>query len=313
MAVPTLERLIGGRHDVVVVISQPDRKRGRGRRVSPSAVSQLALEAGVPLLRPEKVGTPECVEELKRYAPDIGVVVAFGQFLPKPVRELPRCGYLINAHASLLPAYRGASPVARAIGAGERQTGISLMRVEREMDAGPVALMRELEIGADENTGELTERLAQLAADVVEAGLEEIVAGSVRWTEQDESRVSYAPKIGREEARLDWCESAEALARKVRAMAPRPGAFTELDGEPLRILAARAQEADTGDEPPGHVSRSAERELRVATGRGWLLPLRLQRAGGKVMDVATYLRGHPISSGARLGEARPGGDGRTSS
>jgi len=313
MAVPALERLIGGRHDVVVVVSQPDRRRGRGRKVSPSAVSQLALEAGIPLLRPEKVGTRECAEELMGTAPDIGVVVAFGQFLPKRVRELPSRGYLINAHASLLPQYRGASPIACAIAGGEHHTGISLMRIEREMDAGPVALVRELEIGADENAGELTERLAQLAAEVVEAGLEEIAAGNIRWSEQDESRASYAPKITREQTRLDWCESAEVLARQVRAMAPRPGAFSELDGEPLRILGARAQDADAGHERPGCVRQSADGGLRIATGRGWLLPLRLQRAGGKVMDVDTYLRGHPISDGTRLGEARPGSSGRTPS
>ena len=149
MAVPTLERLIAGRHAVVAVVSQPDRGRGRGRKRSPSPVSKLALEAGIPLLRPERVGAPECAEELARHSPDIGVVVAFGQFLPKRIRELPTRGYLINAHASLLPRYRGANPVARVIAAGERRTCISLMRIEREMDAGPVALVREIEIDAD--------------------------------------------------------------------------------------------------------------------------------------------------------------------
>jgi len=313
IAVPTLERMIAGRHDVVVVVSQPDRRRGRGRKWSPSPVSKLALEAGLPLLRPEKVGTRQNVEELERYAPDIGVVVAFGQFLPKQVRELPSRGYLINAHASLLPKYRGASPIARAIAAGESHTGISLMRVEREMDAGPVALVRELKIGADENTGELTEHLAQLAAEVIEAGLEEIAAGSIRWREQNDSRASHAPKIEREETRLDWCKSAEVLARTVRALAPRPGAFSELDGEPLRILAARIQEADTAHQVPGSVCRDADGRLRIATGQGWLLPLRLQRAGGKVMDVDTFIRGHAISDGARLGETPPRAGGRARS
>lgn len=310
MAVPTLERLIAGRHSVVVVVSQPDRRRGRGRQWSPSPVSALALQADIPLLRPERVGAPDCVEELRRYAPDIGVVVAFGQFLPKQVRELPRCGYLINAHASLLPKYRGASPVARAIAAGERYTGVSLMRIEREMDAGPVALVREIEIGADENTGELTERLARVAADLVEAGLEEVAGGSIHWREQDESHASYAPKIEREETNLDWREPAEALARKVRALAPRPGARSELEGEPLRILAARAEDADTAPESPGTLRKTKDGRLRIATGRGWLLPLRLQRAGGKVMDVETYLRGRPIPEGARLGGTPVGRCGR---
>ena len=309
MAVPTLERLIAGRHAVVAVVSQPDRGRGRGRKRSPSPVSKLALEAGIPLLRPERVGAPECAEELARHSPDIGVVVAFGQFLPKRIRELPTRGYLINAHASLLPRYRGANPVARVIAAGERRTGISLMRIEREMDAGPVALVREIEIDADENTAELAERLARVAAEAVAAGLDEIAADRVHWTEQDESRVSYAPKFEPEETRIDWSQEAEALARLVRALAPRPGAVSELAGEPLRILAARAQDADTGGELPGTAYAGHGAGLRIATGRGWLLPLRLQRAGGKPVDVAAYLRGRPIPDGTRLGEAPPGSGG----
>ena len=159
---PTLEALLAGPHPVVGVVSQPDRPQGRGRKPKPSPVSSVALRANVPLLRPERVGDPAVVAELRGLAPDLGVVVAFGQFLPKAIRELPRLGYLINAHASLLPKYRGAAPIQRAILAGELATGVSVMRVEREMDAGPVALVRELAIGPEETGGELAQRIAAL-------------------------------------------------------------------------------------------------------------------------------------------------------
>ena len=156
IAVPTLERLLGGPHEVVGVVSQPDRRRGRGRKTSPTPVAELALAHDLPLLRPEKVGDAEVVEALRALEPDIGVVVAFGQFIPKKVRELPRCGYLINAHASLLPKYRGAGPIAHAILNGEHETGISVMKIEREMDAGDVTRVHRTPIGPDENTAELT-------------------------------------------------------------------------------------------------------------------------------------------------------------
>ena len=267
---PTLERLLAGPHEVVRVISQPDRPRGRGRALQPSPVSERALAAGVPLLRPERVG-----DELPagHAAPDLGVVVAFGQFLPRGVREWPSLGYCINAHASLLPRWRGAAPIARAILAGDTRTGISVMRVEREMDTGAVARVHELEIGAEEGCGELTLRLAQVAADAIAEALSEIASGRVRWREQDASRATLAPKLERGEAELDWREPARSLALRVRAFAPAPGAFTHLDGEPLRILRARA-EPDPVDRAPGTARVSPDGALRVATGEGWLRPAR---------------------------------------
>jgi methionyl-tRNA formyltransferase len=195
IAVPTLECLIAGPWEVVAVVSQPDRPRGRGRKLSPSPVSQVALDAGIPLLRPERVGKPEVIEALRALAPDIGVVLAFGQFIPKAVRELPGLGFMINAHASLLPKYRGAAPINHAILAGEKTTGISVMRVEREMDTGPVALVREIPIGDHENAAELSERLAHLAAEAITEALEQLAAGRAQWNEQDHSRACLAPKI----------------------------------------------------------------------------------------------------------------------
>ncbi len=301
IAVPTLERLIAGRFEVVGVVSQPDRRRGRGRRYSPSPVSRVALDAGLPLLRPEKVA--DAHDELAALAPDIGVVVAFGQFLPKKIRELPSRGFLINAHASLLPKFRGAAPINHAILEGEDTTGITVMRVDREMDAGPSALRREIEIGEDETAGELTDRLAALAATSIEVALEEIEAGTLRWTEQDPSCATFAGKVTREMGALDWSLSADALLHRVRAFAPKPGAFTYLDGEVLRILAGRVEPGDVAA-APGSIDARADKRLRVATGRGWLVPSRVQRAGGKAMPIDAFLRGRPIADGSRFDDGR---------
>jgi methionyl-tRNA formyltransferase len=317
-AIPTLERLLGGRHELAVVVCQPDRRRGRGRAPSPAPVAQLALRARVPLIRAERVG--DALDELRAHAPDLGVVVAFGQLLPRAIREAPTRGYLINGHASLLPRYRGAAPIARCILDGERVTGVSVMRVERELDAGPVALQRELAIGERENAGELAQRLARLTADALEEVIEQIAGDRVRWIAQDDARASYAPKLARADARLDWRDGALALCRRVRAMAPTPGAFTTLAGAELRILDAvadragppaagraadaRAERAGAADgsacAPPGSVRYDSAGALRVATGDGWLLPLVIQRPGKRALDVEAFLRGCAIPDGARL-------------
>jgi len=298
-AVPTLRRLIAGRHEVVAVVCQPDRRRGRGRRTSPAPVAQLALESGVPLLRPENVGDADCVAALRALEPDLGVVVAFGQFIPKRVRELPSLGYLINGHASRLPRHRGAAPIVGCLLAGDVETGVSAMRVEREMDAGPVALQQSIAIGPNENAGELAARLSELAADVLERAIERIVDGTVVWTPQVASRATLAPKIRPADALLDWRQSAEALQRRVRAMAPTPGAFSYLGGEKLRILDADRLPGPV-DAPPGSVRIDPETGLRVATGEGWLVPRILQRPGKRALAVDEFLRGRPIAQDARL-------------
>jgi len=302
-AVPTLERLAEGPHTLAGVVSQPDRPRGRGRTPTPSPVSAVAQERGLPLLRPEQVGAQEAVLALREWTPDLGVVVAFGQFLPRQIRELPSRGFLLNAHASLLPLYRGAAPIARALFDGARETGISVMRVEREMDAGPVALVRRLEIGPDEDAGTLTGRLAHLAADAIAEAVERVAEGRVEWQEQDHARATAAPRIEPAEQEIDWTWSARRIACQVRALAPAPGARTRLDGEPLRVLAAHDEAGtDAARTAPGTVSVAAGAPLRVATGEGWLVPTRVQRAGGRPLPVDAFLRGHPIPDGARLGD-----------
>jgi methionyl-tRNA formyltransferase len=310
IAVPTLARLLAGPHAVAVVVSQPDRPRGRGRRESSSPVSQVALEAGVPLLRPERVGDPDCVAALRAQAPELGVVVAFGQFLPRQVRELPKLGYLVNAHASLLPRHRGAAPIPHAILAGDEVTGISVMRVEREMDAGPVALVRETPIGEDEDAGSLAARLGEIAAGAIAEVVDAIAAGRATWKEQDHAHATWAPKIEKRDTLLDWKQDAHALARRVRALAPSPGAVTRLAGEPLRILSATAESSQATEgaraggagAAPGTVRRDETGRLRVATGRGWLVPTRVQRAGGRPMSLDAFLRGRPVEDGCVLGD-----------
>jgi methionyl-tRNA formyltransferase len=301
IAVPSLERLIAGPFDVIGVVSQPDRRRGRGRKVSPSPVSAVALREDIPLFRPEKVASVR--EELEALSADMGVVVAFGQFLPKSIRELPRSGYLINAHASLLPKYRGAAPINHAILAGEHTTGVSVMRVDRKMDAGPVVLTREIKIGENETAGELTERMGELAATALEPALQQVANGTVVFTDQDHTCATEAGKLTREMGELHWSEPAETLVQRIRAFAPKPGAFTHLEGDLLRIYSAHTEEA--GSVPaPGTITVQENQRLRIATGKDWLVPERVQRAGGKEMTVDAFLRGRTIATGSVFDEPK---------
>jgi methionyl-tRNA formyltransferase len=308
--------LIAGPHDIVGVVSQPDRRRGRGKKLSPSPVSEIALREGLPLLRPERIGEPEAAAELAALAPDLGVVVAFGQFLPKKIRELPSRGYLINAHASLLPKYRGASPIAQAILDGEPETGISVMRVDREMDAGPVALVEKTAIGERENTAELSARLAEIAADAISKAVDLIERDEITWTEQDSEHASVAPKIEKTDSVLDLAQSAESLVRRIHAMSPKPGGSLRLltgsggeqSEELLKVTRAGSLPYASGQQAaPGTLDRdqagsevAREGTLRIATGEGWLLPLFLQRAGGKALPVADFLRGYSLPVDARF-------------
>ncbi len=306
IAVPTLEALLAGPHDVVGIVSQPDRGRGRGRKRSPSPVSEVALREDLPLLRPEKVGDPETVAALEALRPDVGVVVAFGQFIPKQVRELPSEGYLINAHASLLPKYRGAAPIARAILDGETETGISVMRVEKEMDAGAVALVAKTPIGEEENAAELTERLGRIAAEAIALALDRIAAGEIEWTEQDASRATLAAKIEKHDAVLDLRDPARALVARIHAVSPKPGGAVSLESpgaEPVVLKISRAtwQAAESALPAPGTLDTSdADAPLRIATGEGWLVPRVMQRPGGKPLPIADFLRGFEIPAEARL-------------
>ena len=305
IAVPTLEALIAGPHEVVGVVSQPDRGRGRGRKLSPSPISEVALREEIPLIRPEKVGDPETVAALAALQPDLGVVVAFGQFIPKKVREMPTAGYLINAHASLLPKYRGAAPIARAILDAETETGVSVMRVEKKMDAGPFALMKRIPIGPTVNVVELSGRIATVAADAIGEAVEQIAAKRIAWTEQDADAVTFAAKIEKSDAVLDLRESARALAARLHAVSPKPGgAITLKRGNEAIVLKISRAEWFGGGDDSGAILGTAvlgkeegEPALRIITGEGSLIPLVMQRPGGKPLPVADFLRGFDLAEG----------------
>jgi methionyl-tRNA formyltransferase len=222
-AVPALSALAASRHPVVGVVSQPDRPRGRGRKLEPTPVKAEAVNHGIPILQPDKVGEPGALAWMRGLSPDLGCVVAFGQFIPKSVRELPR-HRLLNAHASLLPRHRGAAPIQHAILAGDARTGISVMRLEKEMDAGDVCLVLETDIADEENAGALSERLASLAASALLEAVEGVARGRVEFRPQDPAGVTRAPKVGKEFGRIDWSEPREQVLRRIRAATPRRGA-----------------------------------------------------------------------------------------
>ncbi len=299
-AVPTLRRLIDSKHDVVAVVSQPDRPAGRGRRPQPPPAKLLALEHGLTILQPERVNAPESLATLRELTPDALVIAAYGQILRQPLLDVPRRGSL-NVHASLLPKYRGAAPVAAAILAGEEETGVTILEVILALDAGPMLARRGLPIVPEDTTGTLSEKLAQLGADLLLEVLPAWERGEITPQPQDESAASYAPSIRKEDAVIDWSLGAVEIWRRTRAYNPWPVATTTIAGERLRILEARPQEDEPG-EPPGTVLPApSPAGFAVRCGRGTLAILRAQRAGRRALSGEELLRGQPGLLGKRLG------------
>jgi methionyl-tRNA formyltransferase len=299
-AVPVLEALIQTQH-VVGVVTQPDRPAGRGQEMRPSPVKVLAQAHDLPLYQPASLRQPESIEPLQSWQPDAIVVAAFGQILRPHVLQLPPLG-CINVHASLLPRWRGASPIQHAILAGDEETGISLMQMDEGLDTGPVYARRAIAIEPRETAQTLHDRLAQLGGKMIGDCLGPILQGETTATPQDDEASTYAPLIKKEDGRLDWTESTVALDRRVRAMTPWPGAFTRWGGRLLKVLEARPfRDVDeTRRMPaPGTVWQDDERVL-VATGQGALHLLQVQLAGKRATSVADFVNGHPDFIGASL-------------
>ncbi|HMD59333.1 MAG TPA: methionyl-tRNA formyltransferase [Steroidobacteraceae bacterium] len=293
-ALPALEALAGSGHQLVGVLTQPDRPAGRGRHSSASPVKQRAAALGVPIDQPAQLRLPEQCQALRRWAPDVLVVVAYGLLLPRAVLELPRLGG-VNIHASLLPRWRGAAPIQRAILAGDSNTGISIMQMQQELDAGAVLAQSTVPIGAHTTTATLEEELAQLGAALLLASLAELEAGTARPQIQDPAGVSYASKISREEARIDWQADATQIARQVRAFNPRPIAYTEMAGQSLRIWQAQALADEAAPAPAGTILGLGVAGLNVACGRGALAIAALQLAGKRVVSAADFAHAHQLA------------------
>ena len=278
--------------EVVAVYTQPDRPAGRGRQLAASPVKQVAMARGIPVMQPESFRPAQARAQLRAFAPDLMIVVAYGLILPQSVLDIPRYGCW-NVHASLLPRWRGAAPIQRAIEAGDTQTGICLMQMEKGLDTGPVMLSQSVGILPDDTGGSLHDRLAEKGAEVLEDGLRLLRAG-IRPLPRAQAAdgVTYAHKLEKNEARLDWNESAERLARKVRAFNPWPVCEAMVAGERLRIHAA-APLPLAHHQPPGKVLAASKAGVDIACGDGALRLLRVQREGGRPMSSADYLNAQP--------------------
>lgn len=298
-ALPTLEKLCDA-YPVVGVVTQPDRPAGRGRRCVAPPVKQLAEAEGIPVFQPERLRTIEAIERLRVWMPDLIVVAAFGQILPPAVIELPRFGAL-NVHGSLLPRWRGATPVQAALLAGDTVTGVTIMQMNEGLDTGPILAQRELPIYQDETAGELEERLAQLGAELLLEILPAYLSGELQPRPQPEEGVTLTRRLQKEATALDWQQPARLLERQVRAFSPEPGAFTLWGEERLKILRAQALPEGTPlpEVTPGTVFAQGSMPA-VMTGEGALVLLQLQMAGKRPMNGDAFLRGKSAVLGSRL-------------
>jgi methionyl-tRNA formyltransferase len=296
-ALPTLDALLA-EHHVVAVITQPDRPSGRGQTLTPPLVKRRALEAGVPVLQPGRLRDPGWPERLSQYRADVGVVAAFGQILPKTVLDVPLCGS-VNVHASLLPRYRGAAPIAWAIIRGENETGITTFQMDPGMDTGDMLLREVTPIGADETAGELSVRLSELGARVLLRTLARL--DSLPRIPQDPAQATLAPRLRKEDGWLRPAEAAHDLANRVRGCNPWPGAVLMTPAGRLLVWRAVAL-SDPSSAPPSTITPLPSSGLAIATGQGLLLPLEVQPENRKVMSWADFLRGARLRAGMRVSE-----------
>jgi len=297
-ACPTLQRLIDRGDEIPAVVTQPDRPKGRGQKSVPPPVKELAERHGLPVLQPIKVRAPEFIESVREMNPDVVVVVAFGQILPKALLEIPRYG-CINVHASLLPRYRGAAPLNWCIINGEIETGVTTMLMDVGLDTGDMLLKKATPINPDEDTSSLHDRLSLIGADLLQETLDLLVQGKLVPEKQDDALSCYAPMLKKEDGLIDWTRDARTIRNLVRGMTPWPGAFTYLDGKLVKVYRARIGE---GKGTPGTVLAAGRDGIEVACGGGSLLLDELQLEGKKRLPVRDFLAGCRITPGTAFGK-----------
>ena len=298
-AVPTLERLIASRHEVRGVVTQPDKARGRGQKVVDSPVKAAAVAHGLPVFQPERLRDPQVAETLTGWNPDLGVVAAYGKLIPGDLLRLPRFG-MINVHASLLPKYRGASPVHRAVIDGQEQTGVTIMQMVEALDAGNMLARVTRPIRPDETSDQVERDLADLGAQILVDVVDRIEAGTTTPEPQDEGASTYAPRLTKEEGLVDWTLSAVRIHNRVRGLYPWPHAYAYLDGARIILLKTHVVDDSTSAEP-GKVVDVTRDAIRVATGHGGVIAIdELQVEGKRPMRTRDFLAGRPLQRGGRF-------------
>lgn len=303
-AVPALRTLLEDGYDVVAVVTQPDRPKGRKRILTPTPVKEEALKHGLTVLQPEKLRQPESVEQIRSLAPDLIVTAAYGQILPKSILDMPRLG-CINVHASLLPKYRGGAPIHYAVMRGEQVTGVTIMYMDVGLDTGDMISSIEVPITEQDTTGSMFEKLSHAGAELLRKTLPDLIAGRIEAVPQNEAEAIYSPNITREDERIDWSKPARDIFNQVRGLNPFPGAFTTWGGDILKVWECKppvSMDSAAGSEKPGSVLGADAGGIAVQTGDGTLMLTVIQPAGKKAMDVEQFLRGSSIERGTVLGE-----------
>lgn len=298
-AVPTLDALLSSSHTVVGVVTQPDRPRGRGQKTSDAPVKTRALASKLPTLQPDRLKSPDFVEAFAALRADLAVVAAYGKILPESLIATPRLG-MINVHASLLPRYRGAAPVHRAIINGEPETGVTIMRVVKALDAGPMMATVRRPIGVDDTSDAVEADLARLGAPLLVDVVDRLAEGRATETPQDDSAASYASRLTKDDGVVDWRWPATRIHNLIRGLHPWPHAFSHLDGRRLILLRSAADEEPSHSQP-GTVLDASGDQLTVATGQGRLHLLQLQPEGKRALSAREFLAGHRVPSGAAFG------------
>ena len=286
-SVGTLEALVEAGHEIVLAVTQPDKPKGRGKEMQFTPVKECALAHNIPVYQPKKIREPECIEELKKYQADVCVVVAFGQILPKEILEMTPYG-CINVHASLLPKYRGAAPIQRSLWAGDAETGVTIMQMDVGLDTGDMLYKLSCPITAEDTSGTLYDKLAELGPQGLITTLKQLADGTAKPEVQDETLVTYAEKLSKEEARIDWSLSAAQLERCIRAFNPWPMSWLEIEGQPVKVWKASVIDTAT-NAAPGTILEANKQGIQVATGDGILNLLSLQPAGKKAMSAQDLL------------------------